>query len=299
MKIPSVKNVGSNNILFLVGGAAVAFAVYTFVTQGKGGLFPKAAPKAAGKKAVAVMPSASSISGSVDGYGGKYAYNPSNAKNYYPRVSTFMARAYATETPEQQLTSLKNKVLQNIINAAESVTTVLSNLETIKAEIETYTSKLQLAITEKTAGRITQGQIDAYLGEITKAIAEKLQITLKTNQFPGTTSTNPFEVPQYYKDYYQQYMDYMKQLMERYYQYYQPSYQYYPGQQYNTYQPYQYQYPYPYYPSNQYGGQSSYGFAQGYNPYAYGYGGGYGGNQMYGQQGTQGYGYGQSQYNFY
>lgn len=284
LKIPSSINaIGSNNLLFLIGGGAVAFAIYTFLTSRKGSPAPTA-------PAVVNKQSGRGPAG-TDGYGGRYSYNPSAGKNYYPRVSSFMSRAYTTTTTTTDVTTLKNKVLQQIINGAESVTVVLNNLTTVKAEIETYTAQLQVVVDEQKAGRLSASQVASYLDEVVKKIAEKLQITLKQVQFPGPTG-NPYEVPEYYNDYYKQYMEYMKQLMQRYYQYYQPSYQYYPGSMYNYYQPYQYQYPYPYYPTNQFGGQSSYGFQQGYNPYAYG-------SQMYGGQGTQGYGYGQSQYNFY
>lgn len=273
-------------MLFVIGGGALLFAVYSFL-KGRG---PAAKPVVA-----------TAGPGGFTNLLGKSPYGP----GAYPRISNSLhARAYATTTTTDTVATLKNKVLQNILNGAESVSVVLGALETVKAEIETYTAKLQLVIDEKTAGRISQSQVDAYINEIVKAVAEKLQITLKQVQFPGwpSGSTTGSGVPDYYKDYYQQYMDYIKQLYENYYKYYQPSYQYYPGSQYNYYQPYQYQYPYPYYPAQQYGGMSSYGFSQGYNPYAYGmggYGGQYGGNMMYGQQGTQGYGYGQAQYNFY
>lgn len=199
----------------------------------------------------------------------EYAYYAARA---YDATSTSTSTTPATTDPK--ILDLQNRILRMIVSRTSNVSTVLSNIETIKAEILTYTAKLQLAQQQVDARVINTLQLSQYLTQIAEDIATKLQIQLN----PTATDNS---VPQYYQQYYQDYQKYLNQLNSNYYDYYQPSYQYYPGQQYDYYQPYQFQYPNPYMSSGQY--PTNYPYYQ-YNQYqsqqypSYGYGGqGYGG----------------------
>jgi hypothetical protein len=240
-------------------------------------------------------PSTAGLPFLIDKTTGKRVANSDNA---------FKARAFETSTTttttptptttDPKITDMQNRILRMIVSRTSNVSTVLSNIETIKAEILTYTAKLQLAQQQVDAHVISPLQLSQYLTQIAEDIATKLQIQL--NPAYGDNS-----VPDYYQQYYQNYQNYLNQLNANYYDYYQPSYQYYPGQQYDYYQPYQYQYPnpymssgqyptnYPYYQYNQYPSSSSYGYGYGYgypssSSYGYGYGGG--GYPQYAQSGS-------------
>ena len=176
----------------------------------------------------------------------EYAY----AARAYDTTTTDATTTSTSTTPattDPKIVELQNKILKMIVSGTTNVSTVLSNMDTIKANILTYTAKLQLAQQQLDARVITPSQMDQYLSSIVQEIATNLQITLNPSFIGGNSS-----VPDYYQKYYQDYQNYINQLNSNYYQYYQPSYQYYPGQQYNYYQPYQYQYPNPYMSSGQY-----------------------------------------------
>ena len=160
-------------------------------------------------------------------------------------TTTSSSTSTTPSTTDPKIVDLQNRILKMIVSRTSNVSTVLSNIDTIKASILTYTSKLQLAQQQVDAHVITTAQMSQYLASIAEEIAKNLQITL--NPTYGDNS-----VPDYYQQYYQDYQKYINQLNSNYYDYYQPSYQYYPGQQYNYYQPYQYQYPNPYMSSGQY-----------------------------------------------
>lgn len=210
----------------------------------------------------------------------EYAY----AARAYDATTTDVTSTSTSTTPattDPKILDLQNRILRMIVSRTSNVSTVLSNIETIKAEILTYTAKLQLAQQQVDARVINTLQLSQYLTQIAEDIATKLQIQLN----PTATDNS---VPQYYQQYYQDYQKYLNQLNSNYYDYYQPSYQYYPGQQYDYYQPYQYQYPNPYMSSGQYPTNSPY---YQYNQYQSQYP-----SYGYGQQQYPSYGYGQQQY---
>ena len=200
--------------------------------------------------------------------------------------NTTTTTATPTTAETTTVNALKDRIKKLIISSGENVTVVLTNLETIATEIDTYSAQLLLVVQQKAAGVLSETQVTQYIQEIMKTITTKLQIKLK--ELPNST-------PEYYQKYYQEYLDYIKSLNERYYDYYQPSYQYYPQQSYNYYQPYQYQYPNPYQQAGQYpysypnySQQGYYNQYPGYQSYypQYGYGG-YPGISIGGQGGIQ------------
>lgn len=257
------KNNNLNNAIILVGGLSVAYIAYNFFMKPREVVIPKSTNK------------------NIDASTGKQ----------YPHLS-MMARSFeGTETTPPptppDTTTIKKNILSMILNNAQNISTVIGNIDTLNAKIETYTAQLQQVLQQKAAGVLTQYQVDQYTRQLVIDIAGALEIQL-VPYFTGTTGTNDdgsTGIPGYYNDY----QSYLNELYKRYYDYYQPSYQYYPGQQYQYYQPYQYQYPYPYMSNTQYPGTSSYGFAQNYYPYTQQY------QQQYQQQNPYAnyYGYGQ------
>lgn len=165
-------------------------------------------------------------------------------------ISAYSSRAYdatttSTVTPtDPAVVTLQNRILSIITQRAQNITSVIPNIDTIKAEIATHAGQLATAVAQQKAGVINAAMIEQYLQSIVSDVATKLQIAL--NDLPSNT------VPDYYQQYYQQYQQYQNQLNNNYYDYYQTPYQYYPGTQYDYYQPYQYQYPSPYYGAGQY-----------------------------------------------
>jgi hypothetical protein len=230
-------------------------------------------------------------------------FKKGNALSFYSSYDTT-----TTTTAGPTVQELKDKILQNIIQRAQDVNVVITNLESIKTKIETYNAKLELLAGEIAGSRLPTYVIQQYLQSIIKEIAEALEIKLNLpmaggwsgsyapwyngDPLGGWADQNP------YSDYYQQYINNLKQYYDQYYgsysfydpqsMYYQPNY-YYP--QTNPYYSYQQTYNpgYQGYSSQQYGyGYPNYGYSQGGSP-------GYGGYTGQGGYGGQGYG----QYPYY
>lgn len=266
------KNSNLNNILIILGGTSLAFLAYTYFKNqrgGGGGIIIASKPK---QPVVRIG-------------------NPVRKNgNIHPLKLSMMSRSFNTDddddTTSPDTAAIKKKLLSMILNNAQNISSVIGNMDTVNAKIETYTAQLQLVLQQKALGVLTQYQVDQYIRQLVIDLASALQIQLVPwftgggttgGGSGGTNEDGSTGIPGYYNDY----MSYLNELYKRYYEYYQPPVQYYPGQQYNHYQPYSYQYPYPYYPSNVYPGSSSQGFSQGYYPqlqsqfpnqYGYGYG---------------------------
>lgn len=240
-------------------------------------------------------------------YGGIAAVSWLLATNYFKKGSPLsFYTAYdtaTTTTTSPTVQELKDKILQNIIQRAEDVNVVITNLESIKTKIETYNAKLELLAGEIAGSRLPTSIIQQYLQNVIKEIADTLQIKLRLPLAGGFDPINGGTNP--YMDYYQNYVGNLQDYYGQYYnqfsyydpysQYYQPNY-YYP--QTNPYYSYQQSYnpsltqysqqPYSYgYPS--YGG--TYGTGGSYYPQQGGYGGGYPQQGYGGSGGGGGYGF--------
>jgi hypothetical protein len=230
------------------------------------------------------------------------------ATNYFKKgdalsfYSSYDTSTTTTSGPTVQ--ELKDKILQNIIQRAQDVNVVITNLESIKTKIETYNAKLELLSSEIAGSRLPTYVIQQYLQSIIKEIADALEIKLNLpmaggwggsyspwyngDPLGGWADQNPYS--QYYQDYIDRLQQYYGQYTNQFSfydpqsYYYQPSY-YYPQtnpyysyqQTYNPgYQGYssqQYGYSYPNYGYSQYP-QQSYGGYPGQSG-GYGYGGSY------------------------
>lgn len=220
-------------------------------------------------------------------------FKKGNAFSFYSSYDTT-----TTTTTSPTVQELKDKILQNIIQRAQDVNVVITNLQSIKTKIETYNAKLELLTSEIAGNRLPTSVIQQYLQSIIKEIAESLQIKLNlpmaggwgnyySDPLGGYADTNPYS--QYYKQYIGNLQDYYSQYYNQF-QYYDPqSYWYTPNYYYPQTSPY-YSYQQSYNPQQQ---------AYNQQPYSYGYPqyGGYGGypQQNYGQ----GYGYGGGGYGSY
>ena len=228
-------------------------------------------------------------------------FRKGNALSFYSSYDT----TTTTTTSGPTVQELKDKILQNIIQRAQDVNVVITNLQSIKTKIETYNAKLELLAGEIAGSRLPTYVIQQYLQSIIKEIAESLNIKLNLpmaggwsgsyspwygsgDPLGGWADTNP------YSDYYKAYIDRLQQYYNQYYNqfsyydpvsmYYQPSHfypqtnPYYSYQQtynpgYQGYSSQQYSYGYPNYGYSQYP-QQSYGGYTGQNG-GYGYGGSY------------------------
>jgi hypothetical protein len=216
-------------------------------------------------------------------------FKKGNALSFYSSYDTS-----TTTTSGPTVQELKDKILQNIIQRAQDVNVVITNLESIKTKIETYNAKLELLSSEIAGSRLPTYVIQQYLQSIIKEIAEALEIKLNLPMAGGWSgSYSPWYDPlggyadsNWYSQMYKQYIDNLQGYGQQYYsqfQYYDPqSYYYQPSYYYPQTNPY-YSYQQTYNPQQQmYNSQ----------PYSYSYPqyGGYGGypQQNYGQ----GYGYG-------
>jgi hypothetical protein len=227
------------------------------------------------------------------------------ATNYFKKgdalsfYSSYDTSTTTTAGPTVQ--ELKDKILQNIIQRAQDVNVVITNLESIKTKIETYNAKLELLSSEIAGSRLPTSIIQQYLQSIIKEIAAALEIKLNLPMAGGFDPLYGYNNP--YMDYYQNYIDQLQQYYGNYYNQfglYDPqSYYYTPNYYYNQVSPY-YSYQQSYNPQQQmYNSQPySYGYPQygGYGGYPQSnYGQGYSGYP--GQQG--GYGYGSGGYGYY
>jgi hypothetical protein len=226
-------------------------------------------------------------------------FKKGNALSFYSSYDTTTTTTTAGPTVQE----LKDKILQNIIQRAQDVNVVITNLQSIKTKIETYNAKLELLAGEIAGSRLPTYVIQQYLQSIIKEIAEALEIKLNLpmaggwggsyspwyDPLGGYANTNP------YSQMYQQYIDNLQGYGQQYYNqfsYYDPqSYYYQPNYYYNQASPY-YSYQQSYNPGlTQYSSQP---WSYGYPSYGGTYGsGGYGGSQGYGgypQQGGYGYG---------
>lgn len=217
--------------------------------------------------------------------------------SFYTAYDTTTTTTSTTTSPTVQ--ELKDKILQNIIQRAQDVNVVITNLQSIKTKIETYNAKLELLSGEIAGSRLPTSVIQQYLQSIIKEIAESLQIKLNLPMAGGWSS--PWSDPiggyadsNYYSELYKQYIQNLQNYGQQYYgqfQYYDPqSYYYQPNYYYNQASPY-YSYQQSYNPGyTQYSSQ----------PWSYSYpsyGGTYGtGGSYYPQQGYGGGGYGQYPY---
>lgn len=229
------------------------------------------------------------------------------ATNYFKKGNAFsFYSSYDTTTTTTTTTSptvqeLKDKILQNIIQRAQDVNVVITNLQSIKTKIETYNAKLELLTSEIAGNRLPTSVIQQYLQSIIKEIAESLQIKLNlpmaggwgnyySDPLGGYADENPYS--QYYKQYIKNLQDYYAQYYNQF-SYYSPqSYYYTPNYYYPQTNPY-YSYQQTYNP--QYQGYSQQPYSYGYPSYggAGGYGGGYPSQQGYGGgYPSQDYGYG-------
>lgn len=227
-------------------------------------------------------------------YGGIAAVSWLLATNYFKKGDpfSFYTTAYdtttTTTTTSPTVQELKDKILQNIIQRAEDVNVVITNIQSIKTKIETYNAKLELLSGEIAGSRLPTSIIQQYLQGVIKEIADSLQIKLRLPLAGGFDPINGASNP--YMDMYQNYIDRLQQYGQQY------------NDQFGFYDPYSY-----YYQPNYYYNQTSpyYSYQQTYNPqlqgynqqpYSYGYPqyGGYGGypQQSYGQ-GYPSYGYDQ------
>jgi hypothetical protein len=218
-------------------------------------------------------------------------FKKGNALSFYTAYDT----TSTTTTSGPTVQELKDKILQNIIQRAQDVNVVITNLESIKTKIETYNAKLELLSSEIAGSRLPTYVIQQYLQSIIKEIAEALEIKLNLpmaggwggsyspwyngDPLGGYADSNPYS--QYYNDYIQRLQDYYSQYMNQF-SYYSPqSYYYTPNYYYPQTNPY-YSYQQSYNPQYQSYNQQ---------PYSYGYPD-YGGGGGYPQQG----GYGQYPY---
>ncbi len=221
-------------------------------------------------------------------------FKKGNALSFYSSYDTT-----TTTTTAPTVQELKDKILQNIIQRAQDVNVVITNLDSINAKIETYNAKLELLTSEIAGDRLPTYVIQQYLQSIIKEIADALEIKLNlpmaggwggsyspwySDPLGGYSNTNPYS---------QQYQDYIQNLQNYYQQYY---------GQYAFYDPQSY-----YYQASHFYPQTNpyYSYQQSYNPgytqyssqpwsYSYpSYGGTYGtGGSYYPQQGGYGqYGY--------
>ena len=225
-------------------------------------------------------------------------FKKGNALSFYSSYDTT-----TTSTTSPTVQELKDKILQNIIQRAQDVNVVITNLQSIKAKIETYNAKLELLTSEIAGDRLPTYVIQQYLQSIIKEIADALEIKLNLPMAGGWSgSYAPWYDPlggyadsNYYSQLYKQYIDNLQGYGQQYYnqfQYYDPqSYYYQPNYYYNQTSPY-YSYQQSYNPGYQSYNQQQYGYGYpnyGYSQYPqYNYGG------YTGQSG--GYGYGGSYY---
>lgn len=228
-------------------------------------------------------------------YGGIAAVAWILATNYFKKGNALsFYTAYDTDTTTTTgptVQELKDKILQNIIQRAQDVNVVITNLQSINTKIETYNAKLELLSGEIAGSRLPDYVIQQYLQSIIKEIAESLQIKLNlpmaggwggsyspwySDPLGGYSNSNPYS--QYYDDYIKRLQEYYSQYMNQF-SYYSPqSYYYTPNYYYPQTNPY-YSYQQSYNPQYQSYNQQPY--SQGYPDY-----GGYGGypqSQGYGQ----------------
>lgn len=218
-------------------------------------------------------------------------FKKGDALSFYTAYDT---TSTTTTTSGPTVQELKDKILQNIIQRAQDVNVVITNLESIKTKIETYNAKLELLSSEIAGSRLPTSIIQQYLQSIIKEIAAALEIKLNLPMAGGFDPIYGASNP--YMDYYQNYIDQLQQYYGNYYNQfglYDPqSYYYTPNYYYNQVSPY-YSYQQSYNPQQQmYNSQ----------PYSYGYPqyGGYGGYpQSYSQQGYGSYYPQQGGYGYY
>src|SRR5690349_21827033 len=185
-------------------------------------------------------------------YGGIAAVSWILVTNYFKKGSPFsFYTAYdtstTTTTTSPTVQELKDKILQNIIQRAEDVNVVITNIQSIKTKIETYNAKLELLSGEIAGSRLPTSVIQQYLQGVIKEVADSLQIKLRLPLAGGFDPLNGGTNP--YLDYYQNYIGNLQDYYGQYYnqfsyydpysQYYSPSY-YYP--QTNPYYSYQQSY---------------------------------------------------------
>lgn len=216
------------------------------------------------------------------------------ATNYFKKgdalsfYSSYDTSTTTTATPTVQ--ELKDKILQNIIQRAQDVNVVITNLDSINAKIETYNAKLELLTSEIAGNRLPTYVIQQYLQSIIKEIADALEIKLNlpmsggwggsyapwySDPLGGYADQNPYA--QQYQDYIGRLQDYYSQYMNQF-SYYSPqSYYYTPNYYYPQTNPY-YSYQQTYNP--QYQGYSQQPYSYGYP--SYGGAGGYPGQSGYG-----------------
>ena len=227
------------------------------------------------------------------------------------QAAAYAVRAYETSSATTpSVDSMKNTILSNIYSAALNPNAVLTNLEAIKSEVNTYTAKLTTLAAERTAGRISAMVLANYLMSLAQEVMTKLTI-----EFTPTSGTGGMgggyggytPYPPYYNPYggyggggggsdaYSQYLQYLQQQQQQqaqyfnqYQQYGYPNYGYSYGYGYQQPQVYQqsplqsYNY-YPQYAAGAYPQSTSTqmygsgGYGQYGSPYGYGGTGGYGG----------------------
>lgn len=213
-------------------------------------------------------------------------------------AAAYVARAYETAaatTPS--VDSMKNTILSNIYSSALNPNAVLTNLEAIKSEVNTYTSKLTMLAAERTAGRISALTLANYLQSLAQEVMTKLQIEFypTTGGTAGGGMSNPWGGMGYGgyggMDPYSQYLQYLQQMQRQQAQYFNQYQQYgYPNYGYSY--GYGYQQPqvyaqsplqtYNYYPQYAAGGYPQSSVTQMYGSGGYGQYGGYGGTGGYG-----------------
>ena len=224
------------------------------------------------------------------------------------KAAAYAVRAYetaATSTPS--VDSMKNTILSNIYSSALNPNAVLTNLEAIKSEVNTYTSKLTLLAAERTAGRISALTLANYLQSLAQEVMTKLTIEFYPTSTGGGGGYPPIGGGGYggYGGYdpYTAYLQYLQQI-QRQQQQYQAQYQQYGYPNYGYSYGYGYQQPqvyaqsplqtYQYYPQYAAGGYPQSQVTQMYGSGGYPtYGGGSGmpGSVYGGQGGAGGYGY--------
>jgi hypothetical protein len=225
----------------------------------------------------------------------------SKKENKEATAMAYVASAYetaATSTPS--VDSMKNTILSNIYSSALNPNAVLTNLEAIKSEVNTYTSKLTMLAAERTAGRISALTLANYLQSLAQEVMTKLTIEFyptggSSGGFPpigGGGGYNPYGgYGGYGMDAYTQYLQYLQQ-QQRAQQQYAAQYQQYGYPNYGYSYGYGYQQPqvysqsplqtYNYYPQYAAGGYPQSSVTNMYGSGGYGQYGGYGGTSGYG-----------------
>lgn len=199
-----------------------------------------------------------------------------------------------TTTTGPTVQELKDKILQNIIQRAQDVNVVITNLQSINAKIDTYNAKLELLTSEIAGSRLPTYVVQQYLQNIIKEIAESLNIKLNlpmaggwggsyspyySDPLGGYADQNSYS--QYYQDYIRRLQDYYSQYSNQFAFYDPQSYWYTPNYYYNQVSPY-YSYQQTYNPGYQTYNSQQYSYSY---PY---YGNNYPQSQGYGQYPSQG-----------